>query len=97
MLKLQQPDTTGLKKNSRCSLGVDLKCELHKLHFPDVDQAVDSFSKLQKVDPYRLENMDTYSNLLYVKVTMHFDIFTTKENYDTFKSESRRHWWFSYW
>lgn len=34
----------------------------------DVDNAFESFSKLQKVDPYRLENMDTYSNLLYVKV-----------------------------
>ena len=30
--------------------------------------AVDQFAKLQKLDPYRLENMDTYSNLLYVKV-----------------------------
>ena len=37
--------------------------------FSDVDLAVDSFSKLQKVDPYRLENMDVYSNLLYVKVS----------------------------
>jgi len=26
------------------------------------------FSQLQQVDPYRLDNMDTYSNLLYVKV-----------------------------
>ena len=30
--------------------------------------AVEQFAKLQKLDPYRLENMDTYSNLLYVKV-----------------------------
>ena len=34
----------------------------------DVDQAVSMFSQLQQVDPYRLDNMDTYSNLLYVKV-----------------------------
>uniref|UniRef100_T1JH63 Cyclosome subunit 8 n=1 Tax=Strigamia maritima TaxID=126957 RepID=T1JH63_STRMM len=33
----------------------------------DVDQAVNIFRKLQKVDPFRLDNMDTYSNLLYVK------------------------------
>ncbi|KAK2190637.1 hypothetical protein NP493_72g01031 [Ridgeia piscesae] len=33
----------------------------------DVDLAVESFAKLQKFDPYRIENMDTYSNLLYVK------------------------------
>nr|XP_054766433.1 cell division cycle protein 23 homolog [Lytechinus pictus] len=32
-----------------------------------LDVAVELFSQLQKVDPYRLENMDTYSNLLYVK------------------------------
>ena len=34
----------------------------------DVDSALNSFKELQKLDPYRLENMDTYSNLLYVKV-----------------------------
>ncbi|PVD30088.1 hypothetical protein C0Q70_09349 [Pomacea canaliculata] len=33
----------------------------------DVDQAVAAFSELEKIDPYRLENMDIYSNLLYVK------------------------------
>ncbi|XP_064602219.1 cell division cycle protein 23 homolog isoform X2 [Liolophura sinensis] len=32
-----------------------------------VDQAVSAFESLQKYDPYRLDNMDTYSNLLYVK------------------------------
>ncbi|PIK54004.1 putative cell division cycle protein 23-like isoform X2 [Apostichopus japonicus] len=32
-----------------------------------VDEAVEILAKLEKVDPYRLENMDTYSNLLYVK------------------------------
>ncbi|ELT99459.1 hypothetical protein CAPTEDRAFT_196146 [Capitella teleta] len=34
---------------------------------PDMDNAVLSFTELQKVDPYRLDNMDTYSNLLYIK------------------------------
>lgn len=34
-----------------------------------VDEAVEILAKLEKVDPYRLENMDTYSNLLYVKVS----------------------------
>ena len=33
----------------------------------DVDSAFNSFNELQKLDPYRLENMDTFSNLLYVK------------------------------
>ncbi|XP_014675357.1 PREDICTED: cell division cycle protein 23 homolog [Priapulus caudatus] len=33
----------------------------------EVDQAVEAFVQLQKVDLYRLDNMDTYSNLLYVK------------------------------
>ncbi|KAL5017186.1 hypothetical protein ScPMuIL_006775 [Solemya velum] len=34
----------------------------------DADQAVTVFSELQKLDPCRLESMDIYSNLLYVKV-----------------------------
>ncbi|ESO98293.1 hypothetical protein LOTGIDRAFT_114719, partial [Lottia gigantea] len=33
----------------------------------EVDQAVAAFTELQVLDPYRLENMDIYSNLLYVK------------------------------
>ena len=37
--------------------------------------AVDQFAKLQKLDPYRLENMDTYSNLLYVKVGIRMRIY----------------------
>ncbi|XP_067118265.1 cell division cycle protein 23 homolog [Centruroides vittatus] len=33
----------------------------------DVDQAIECFQSLQKIDPFRLDNMDIYSNLLYVK------------------------------
>nr|XP_032806261.1 cell division cycle protein 23 homolog [Petromyzon marinus] len=33
----------------------------------DIDNALALFSDLRKRDPYRIENMDTYSNLLYVK------------------------------
>ncbi|KAG8231925.1 hypothetical protein J437_LFUL011394 [Ladona fulva] len=33
----------------------------------EVDQAIALFQKLQKSDPNRLDNLDTYSNLLYVK------------------------------
>jgi len=33
----------------------------------DVDVAVGAFEDLLKLDPFRLENMDSYSNLLYVK------------------------------
>ncbi len=32
--------------------------------------AVELFAQLQKADPHRLDNMDTYSNLLYVKVRL---------------------------
>merc|ERR1719334_2017681 len=32
-----------------------------------VDQAVTYFKQLGEMDPYRLDNLDTYSNLLYVK------------------------------
>ncbi|KAJ8867622.1 hypothetical protein PR048_031425 [Dryococelus australis] len=33
----------------------------------EVELAISTFSKLQKLDPYRLDNLDTYSNLLYVR------------------------------
>ncbi|XP_059169104.1 cell division cycle protein 23 homolog [Physella acuta] len=33
----------------------------------DVDLAVQTFKTLELMDPYRIENMDIYSNLLYVK------------------------------
>ncbi|CAL4081947.1 unnamed protein product, partial [Meganyctiphanes norvegica] len=33
----------------------------------DVDQAVSIFKELESLDPFRLDNLDTYSNLLYVK------------------------------
>jgi anaphase-promoting complex subunit 8 len=34
---------------------------------PDVDKAIETFKKIIEEDPYCLDNMDTYSNLLYVK------------------------------
>ncbi|XP_066595243.1 cell division cycle protein 23 homolog [Prorops nasuta] len=33
----------------------------------DVDNAIETFKRIIKEDPYCLDNMDTYSNLLYVK------------------------------
>jgi len=33
----------------------------------DVDTAINTFRQLQLCDPFRLDNLDTYSNLLYVK------------------------------
>lgn len=33
----------------------------------DVDRAIHMFQQIQSVDPYRLENMDMYSNLLFVR------------------------------
>ncbi|XP_047107625.1 cell division cycle protein 23 homolog isoform X1 [Schistocerca piceifrons] len=33
----------------------------------DVDMAINTFRRVQKADPHRLDNLDTYSNLLYVK------------------------------
>lgn len=33
----------------------------------EVDQAVQYFNQLSEIDPYRLDNLDTFSNLLYVK------------------------------
>jgi hypothetical protein len=36
----------------------------------DFDVAVELYDEVSKVDPYNLDNMDTYSNILYVKVMM---------------------------
>ncbi|XP_077530500.1 cell division cycle protein 23 homolog isoform X1 [Haemaphysalis longicornis] len=33
----------------------------------ELDKAIEGFQALQQVDPYRLDNMDVYSNLLYVR------------------------------
>lgn len=33
----------------------------------DVDKAIEIFQHIQEVDPYRLDNLDTFSNLLFVK------------------------------
>lgn len=37
------------------------------LCFTELDKAIDVFKELLDMDPYRLDNLDTYSNLLYVK------------------------------
>ena len=42
----------------------------------DVDVAVDAFKNLLELDPFRLENMDSYSNLLYVKAVRY--VFTKR-------------------
>lgn len=36
----------------------------------DIDKALSIFNELRKQDPYRIENMDTFSNLLYVRVSI---------------------------
>jgi anaphase-promoting complex subunit 8 len=40
---------------------------LASYHMRDFDQAHDDFERLMMFDPYRVENMDVYSNILYVK------------------------------
>lgn len=35
--------------------------------FLEVDKAIEVFHTIQEVDPYRLDNLDTFSNLLFVK------------------------------
>ena len=34
----------------------------------DFQAAIDAFQQLEKLDPYRLTSVDTYSNVLFVKV-----------------------------
>uniref|UniRef100_A0A8C6Y362 Cyclosome subunit 8 n=1 Tax=Naja naja TaxID=35670 RepID=A0A8C6Y362_NAJNA len=36
----------------------------------DIDKALSIFNELRKQDPFRIENMDTFSNLLYVRVSI---------------------------
>lgn len=36
----------------------------------DFQAAIDAFQQLEKLDPYRLTNVDTYSNVLFVKVVI---------------------------
>lgn len=40
----------------------------------DIDQALAMFNELRDQDPYRIDNMDTFSNLLYVKVSLLLDV-----------------------
>lgn len=35
--------------------------------FPDVERALEIFEDLQRQDPYRLDNLDMYSNVLFIK------------------------------
>ena len=48
-----------------------LLCYVNHYLFSDVDMAIENFKVVRKLDPYRLDNMDTYSNALYVKVECH--------------------------
>lgn len=41
----------------------------HSHFISDIDQALALFNELRDQDPYRIDNMDTFSNLLYVKVS----------------------------
>jgi anaphase-promoting complex subunit 8 len=40
---------------------------LKTLFSKEFDISLEFFEKLVKIDPYRYENMDTYSNILYIK------------------------------
>jgi len=54
---------TGLKESTY--IMAQLAIAYHNKR--ELDQAVESFKKLTDEDPYRLDNLDTYSNVLYVK------------------------------
>lgn len=46
-----------------------VKTALVLILISDIDQALAMFNELRDQDPYRIDNMDTFSNLLYVKVS----------------------------
>ena len=54
---------TGLKESTY--IMAQLAIAYHNKR--ELDQTVESFKKLTDEDPYRLDNLDTYSNVLYVK------------------------------
>ena len=37
----------------------------------DFDASVEYFKELHTIDPFMLENIDTYSNILYIQVMQH--------------------------
>ena len=43
-------------------------CNYGCLYCIDFQAAIDAFQRLEKLDPYRLTSVDTYSNVLFVKV-----------------------------
>ena len=45
---------------------IALEATLH-YHHRNFDKSADLFSQLRKIDPYRIESLELYSNLLYVK------------------------------
>ena len=52
----------------------DISVSLLFLVTVDFEAACELFKEVQKRDPYSLEHMDTYSNILYVKVRSHLFI-----------------------
>lgn len=50
-----------------------MKTALVPILVSDIDQALAMFNELRDQDPYRIDNMDTFSNLLYVKVSLLLD------------------------
>lgn len=42
------------------------KLTIKRLFYLDLHDAISMFQNILDVDPYRLDNLDTYSNLLYV-------------------------------
>lgn len=52
---------------------VSMKRAIVPISISDIDQALAMFNELRDQDPYRIDNMDTFSNLLYVKVSLLLD------------------------
>ena len=51
-------------KNSNYLINQVAHCFYNSQEF---DISLDWFERLVEIDPYRYENMDTYSNILYIK------------------------------
>lgn len=55
---------------SVCFLTAEEEMFTYVISVSDIDQALAMFHELRNQDPFRIDNMDTFSNLLYVKVIL---------------------------
>jgi anaphase-promoting complex subunit 8 len=64
-----------------------LKVDTIESNSIEFDVAIDLFEKLTRLDPFRYENMDLYSNILYIKGELAYLAYRTFHN-DKYRPET---------